>query len=78
MWNSPSNSFLMLSCSWQSSEGEKAPGLVGDLELISKGHYRVLSVKKLKVAFMPSILGGETPRYNAMQSCSKLLSVLVG
>lgn len=38
MWNSPSDSFLMLSCSWQGSEGEKAPGLVGDLELISKGH----------------------------------------
>lgn len=38
MWNSPLNSFLMLSCSWQGSEREKAPGLVGDLELISKGH----------------------------------------
>lgn len=38
MWNSPLNSFLMLSCSWQGSEEEKAPGLVRDLELISKGH----------------------------------------
>jgi len=38
MQTSPLNSFLMLSYSWQGSEGEKPPGLVRDLELISKGH----------------------------------------
>ncbi|TRZ12616.1 hypothetical protein HGM15179_014470 [Zosterops borbonicus] len=48
MWNSPWNCFLMWSCSWLGSEGEKAPRLVEDLELISKGQHGVLLAKKLK------------------------------
>lgn len=59
MWNSPWNCFLMWSCSWLGSEGEKAPRLVEDLELISKGQHGVLLAKKLKVALMPSLLGEE-------------------
>lgn len=77
MWNSPLDHFLMLGCSWQVSEGQKAPGLVRIWSSFHKGTTEFFG-QKTEGSVCAISPGGETPRYNAIWGWRERFSVLIG